>query len=54
MCRGLAIRLNYCKPPSAAKNIKIGEKRRRDRPLEAKKALVIEYKFVTYNCTIVH
>ncbi len=31
MCKhvvGMAIRLNYCKPSPAAKNIKIGEKRR--------------------------
>ncbi|CAF3981206.1 unnamed protein product [Adineta steineri] len=45
MCKyivGLAIRLNYCKPPPAAKNIPIGEKRRRDRPSKAKKALLIQ------------
>ena len=39
---GLAIRLNYCKPPPAAKNVKIGEKRRRGRPSKAKKALLIQ------------
>ncbi|CAF3306315.1 unnamed protein product [Rotaria sp. Silwood2] len=45
MCKhivGLAIRLNYCKPPPAAKNIKIEEKRRRGRPSKAKKALFIQ------------
>ncbi|CAF1507876.1 unnamed protein product [Adineta ricciae] len=39
---GLAIRLNYCKPPPAAKNIRIGEKRRRGRPSKATKALLIQ------------
>jgi hypothetical protein len=29
--------LNYFKPPSAAKGIRIGEKRRRGRPAKAKK-----------------
>jgi hypothetical protein len=45
MCKhvvGLAISLNYCKPPPIAKNIKIGEKRRRGRPFKAKKALLIQ------------
>jgi uncharacterized Zn finger protein len=45
MCKhivGLAIRLNYCRPPPAAKNVKIGEKRRRGRPSKAKKALLIQ------------
>ena len=37
----MAIRLNYCKPPPAAKDIKIGEKRRRSRPSKAKRALLI-------------
>ncbi len=32
----------YCKPSPAAKNIKIGEKRRRGRPSKAKKALLIQ------------
>ncbi|CAF2103112.1 unnamed protein product [Rotaria magnacalcarata] len=41
MCKhvvGMAIRLNHCKPPPAAKNVKIGEKRRRGRPSKSKKA----------------
>ncbi|CAF1118993.1 unnamed protein product [Rotaria sordida] len=45
MCKhvvGMAIRLNYCKPPPAAKNIKIGEKRRRGRPAKSKKALLMQ------------
>ncbi len=45
MCKhvvGLAIRVNYCKPPLVAKNIKIGEKRRRGRPSKTKKALLIQ------------
>ncbi|CAF1379390.1 unnamed protein product [Adineta ricciae] len=45
MCKhivGLGIRMNYCKPPPAAKNIKIGEKRRRGRPTKAGKALLIQ------------
>ena len=45
MCKhvvGMAIRLNYCKPPSAAKQVKIGEKRRRGRPKKFTKALVIQ------------
>jgi len=29
---GMAIRLNYCKPPPAAKYVKVGEKRRAGRP----------------------
>ncbi|CAF4450207.1 unnamed protein product [Rotaria socialis] len=45
MCKhvvGMAIRLNHCKPPPAAKNVKIGEKRRRGRPSKSKKALLIQ------------
>jgi hypothetical protein len=45
MCKhvvGMAIRLNYCKPPSAAKNVPIGEKRRCGRASKAKKALLIQ------------
>ncbi|CAF2053487.1 unnamed protein product [Rotaria magnacalcarata] len=45
MCKhvvGMAIRLNHCKPPPAAKNVKIGEKRRRGSPPKAKKALLIQ------------
>jgi hypothetical protein len=45
MCKhvvGMAIRLNYCKPPPAAKNIPIGTKRRRGRPTKSKKALLIQ------------
>ena len=37
---GLAIRLKYCKLPPAAKDIKIGEKRKRGRPKKATKALI--------------
>ena len=37
----VSIRLNYCKPLTAAKHIKIGKKCRRDRPSTAKKALLI-------------
>jgi uncharacterized Zn finger protein len=39
---GMAIRLNYCKPQPAAKNVKIGEKRRRGRPAKSRKALLIQ------------
>jgi hypothetical protein len=45
MCKhviGIAIMLNYFKTPSAAKGIRIGEKRHRGRPAKAKKALLIE------------
>jgi hypothetical protein len=38
----MAIRLNHCKPPIAAKDVKIGEKRRRGRPSKAKKALLVQ------------
>ncbi len=39
---GIAIGLNYCKPPPAAKGIRIGEKRRRGRSAKVKKALLIQ------------
>ena len=39
---GMAIRLKYSKPPSAAKAVPIGEKRKRGRPPKAKVALVIQ------------
>ncbi|CAF1497238.1 unnamed protein product [Rotaria sp. Silwood1] len=39
---GMAIRLKYCKPPSAAKTVPIGEKRKRGRPTKAKAALLIQ------------
>jgi hypothetical protein len=45
MCKhvvGMAIRLNYCKPPPAAKNVPIGERRRRGRLSKAKKALIVQ------------
>ncbi|CAF4475835.1 unnamed protein product, partial [Rotaria sp. Silwood2] len=45
MCKhvvGMAIMLNYCTPPPDAKNVKIGEKRRRGRPTKSKKALLIQ------------
>ncbi|CAF1490072.1 unnamed protein product, partial [Didymodactylos carnosus] len=45
MCKhvvGIAIRLNCCKPPSAAKDVKIGEKRRGGRPSKSKKALLMQ------------
>ena len=45
MCKhviGMAIRLNHCKPPPAAKDVQIGEKRRRGRPSKAKKALIVQ------------
>jgi len=45
MCKhvvGMAIRLNYFKPPPAAKNVPIGEKRRCGRASKAKKALLIQ------------
>ena len=37
---GLAIRLKYCKPPPTAKDVKMGEKRKRGRPKKATKALI--------------
>ncbi|XP_049880295.1 uncharacterized protein LOC126376791 [Pectinophora gossypiella] len=39
---GLAIRLKYVVPPLEAKNIPIGEKRKRGRPSKAKRALIIQ------------
>ncbi|CAF2347112.1 unnamed protein product [Rotaria sp. Silwood2] len=45
MCKhvlDMAIILNYCKPLSTAKNVKIGEQRRRGRPPKFKKALLIQ------------
>jgi hypothetical protein len=38
----MAIRLKCCKPPSAAKTVPIGEKRRRGRPANAKHPLLIQ------------
>jgi hypothetical protein len=49
---GIAIILSYYKPPPAAKNIKIGEKRRRGRPSKTKKALLIQYISVICNYNI--
>ncbi len=45
MCKhiiGMAVRLNYYKLPTVAKGVKVGEKRRRGRPLKAKTALLIQ------------
>ena len=45
MCKhiiGLAIRLKSAKPPPAAKDVPIGKKRKRGRPKQAKKALIID------------
>ncbi|KAL0902493.1 hypothetical protein ABMA27_000347 [Loxostege sticticalis] len=39
---GLAIRLKYVVPPLEAKNILIGEKRKRGRPSKAKRALIVQ------------
>ncbi|CAK9817860.1 hypothetical protein ANTPLA_LOCUS9530 [Anthophora plagiata] len=39
---GLAIRLKYVKPPLAAKQILIGQKRKRGRPKLTTRALVID------------
>ncbi len=39
---GIAIGLNYCKPPPAAKGIRIGENRRRGRSAKVKKVLLIQ------------
>ena len=39
---GMAIKLNYCKPSPAAKNVRTGEKRLCGRPSKAKKVLLIE------------
>jgi hypothetical protein len=38
----MAIRLKLCKPPSAAKAIPIGQKRKRGRPTKAKAALLVQ------------
>jgi uncharacterized Zn finger protein len=45
MCKhiiGLAIRLKSAKPPPAAKDVPIGENRKRGRPKQAKKALIVD------------
>jgi hypothetical protein len=45
MCKhifGLAIRLKLAKPPPTAKDVPIGEKRRRGRPRKSTKALLID------------
>jgi hypothetical protein len=45
MCKhvvGLAIRSKFCTPPIEAKNIPIGQKRRRGKPSKAKKALLVQ------------
>ncbi len=39
---GVALRLKLCKPPPAAMNVPIGEKRKRGRPARAKKALLTQ------------
>lgn len=39
---GIAIRLKYAKPPPAAKNVPIGQKRKRGRPKLTKKALIVD------------
>jgi uncharacterized Zn finger protein len=39
---GMAIRLKYCKPPSAVETMPIGEKRKRGRPAKAKPALLVQ------------
>jgi MULE transposase domain len=39
---GMAIRLKFCKPPPAAKDVPLGEKRKRGRPRKATKALLID------------
>ena len=39
---GIGIRLKHCKPPSAAKAVPIGEKRKRGRPAKAKMALLVQ------------
>ena len=43
MCKhivGFTIQMKYCKPPLAAKDVPIGEKRKRGRPKKATKALL--------------
>ena len=45
MCKhviGLAIRLKLAKPPAAAKDVLIGQQRRRGRPSKATKALKVD------------
>jgi hypothetical protein len=45
MCKhviGISMRMKYCKPPPEAKNVPIGEKRKRGRPAKAKKALLTQ------------
>ncbi|CAF2860788.1 unnamed protein product, partial [Rotaria sp. Silwood2] len=39
---GMSIRLKLCKPPPAAKNVPIGEKRKRGRPAKARRALLMQ------------
>ena len=39
---GLAIRLKYTKPPSEARNVPIGHKRKRGRPAKATRALLVD------------
>ncbi|CAF3436604.1 unnamed protein product [Rotaria socialis] len=39
---GVSIRLKFCKPPPAAKDIPIGHKRKRGRPKKATKTLLID------------
>jgi hypothetical protein len=39
---GISIRLKFCKPPPAAKDVPLGEKRKRGRPRKATKALLID------------
>jgi hypothetical protein len=38
---GMEIRLKRCKPPAAAKTVPIGKKRKRGRPGNAKRALLM-------------
>jgi hypothetical protein len=45
MCKrvmGLAIRLKLTSPPLEAKNVPIGQKRKRGRPTKSKPALIIQ------------
>ncbi|CAF1490264.1 unnamed protein product, partial [Rotaria sordida] len=39
---GMAIRLKFCKPPSSAKDIPLGGKRKRGQPRKATKALLVQ------------
>jgi hypothetical protein len=46
MCKhviGLAIRLKYVVPPLEAKNIPLGQKRKRGRPSKAKRTPIVQY-----------